>query len=89
MLPHSCRRRRKIATFRRRNRPSALRVSEQMRRVEVSMADKRTDGYIGALLGGLVAIAAVAFLLSGGEWGGKKKVEGDEDLPPVVSTTKK
>ena len=53
------------------------------------MADKRTDGYIGALLGGLVAIAAVAFLLSGGEWGGKKKIEGDEDLPPVVSTTKK
>ena len=38
---------------------------------------ERTDGYIGALLGGLVAIAAVAFLLSGGEWGGKKKVEGD------------
>ncbi len=53
------------------------------------MADKRSDGYLGALLGGLVAVAAVAFLLSGGEWGGKKKVEGDQDLPPVTSTTGK
>jgi hypothetical protein len=44
------------------------------------MADKRLDGYLGAVLGGLVAVAAVAFLLSGGEWGGEKKVEGDKDL---------
>jgi hypothetical protein len=27
--------------------------------------------------------------LSGGEWGGEKKVEGDKDLPPVTSTTGK
>jgi hypothetical protein len=53
------------------------------------MADKRLDGYLGAVLGGLVAVAAVAFLLSGGEWGGEKKVEGDKDLPPVTSTTGK
>jgi hypothetical protein len=50
------------------------------------MALKGSDGYLGALLGGLVAVAAVAFLLSGGEWGGNKKVGGDEDLPPVVTT---
>jgi hypothetical protein len=40
------------------------------------------------LLGGLVAIAAVVFLLSGGEWGGNKKVGGDGDLPPVATTPK-
>lgn len=52
------------------------------------MAFKTSEGYLGALLGGLVAVAAVAFLLSGGEWGGKKKVSGDEDLPPVATTPK-
>jgi hypothetical protein len=48
--------------------------------------NNRSDGYLGVLLGGLVVFAAVAFLITGGEWGGKKKVEGDGDLPPVVST---
>jgi hypothetical protein len=52
------------------------------------MASNNSDGYLGALLGGLVALAAIAFLLSGGEWGGKKKVQGDEDLPPVATTSK-
>ena len=52
------------------------------------MADKRSEGYFGVLLGGLVAVAAVAFLLSGGEWGGKKKINSDEDLPPVATTSK-
>lgn len=52
------------------------------------MAEKKSDGHLGALLGGLVAIAAVAFLLSGGEWGGKKKVDSDNDLPPVVTTNR-
>jgi len=51
------------------------------------MAFKRSDSYLGVALGGIVAIAAMAFVLSGGEWGGKKKVEGDDDLPPVVSTS--
>jgi hypothetical protein len=52
------------------------------------MADKASSGPLGALLGGIVALAAVAFLLSGGEWGGKKKIESDDDLPPVVATQK-
>jgi hypothetical protein len=52
------------------------------------MALKGPDGYFGALLGGLVAIAALAFLLSGGEWGGNKKVGGDDDLPPVATSSK-
>jgi len=52
------------------------------------MALKGSDGYLGALLGGLVAVAAVAFLLSGGEWGGNKKIGSDDDLPPVATTSK-
>jgi hypothetical protein len=52
------------------------------------MADKKSDGFLGALLGGIVVVAAAAFLLTGGELGGKKKVDGDEDLPPVANTTK-
>jgi hypothetical protein len=53
------------------------------------MADNRHGGFFGAILGGLVAAAAIAFLLTGGELGGKKKVEGDHDLPPVASTPSK
>jgi hypothetical protein len=52
------------------------------------MAQNQRGGYFGALLGGLVAVVAIAFILSGGEWAGNKKVDGDEDLPPVVSTPK-
>jgi len=43
------------------------------------------DGYLGTLLSGLVVIAATAFVLSGGQLGGVKKVESDKDLPPVAS----
>ena len=50
------------------------------------MADKKSESYFGMLLGGIVAVAAVTFLLSGGEWGGKKSVKSDEDLPPVATT---
>jgi hypothetical protein len=60
-----------------------------MRRVELFMADKKADGYLGAVLGGIVVLAAAAFLLTGGELGGKKKVDGDEDLPPVATTPQK
>src|SRR5262249_42951856 len=69
-----------------RNYPVASGVSFDSPRAELPMADKRTDGYLGAVLGGIVVLAAAAFLLTGGEWGGKKKVEGDDDLPPVIAT---
>lgn len=42
------------------------------------------NGATGLLLG-VCAVAAVLFLLTGGELGGNKKVRGDQDLPPVVS----
>jgi hypothetical protein len=40
-------------------------------------------GKFGMILGGIVAVAAMVFILSGGELGGKKTVSGDQDLPPI------
>ena len=42
-------------------------------------------GTIGLLLGGVFALAAAFFILTGGELGGEKKIKGDADLPPVAS----
>jgi hypothetical protein len=42
------------------------------------------NGKLGAVLGALLAIAAVIFLLNGGEHMGKKTVHTDDDLPPVA-----
>jgi hypothetical protein len=56
------------------------------------MADnesRKKTGFFGAILGGLVALAAIAFILTGGEFGGKKTVESDDDLPPVASASEK
>jgi hypothetical protein len=56
------------------------------------MADnekKPAKGFIGLVLGGAFAVAAVAFLLVGGQLGGEKKIQGDQDLPPVASPEKK
>ncbi len=50
------------------------------------MTDKN-HGTFGLLVGGIVAIAAVVFILSGGELGGKKVISGDDDLPPIASET--
>ncbi len=42
------------------------------------------SGLFGLLLGGIVAVAAALFILTGGQLGGKKTVEGDKDMPPVA-----
>jgi hypothetical protein len=42
----------------------------------------------GIIIGGIVALAAAIFIFSGGELGGKKTVEGDQDLPPVSETSR-
>jgi hypothetical protein len=42
-------------------------------------------GTLGLLLGGIVALAAVVFIFSGGALGGKTTVNGDEDLPPIAT----
>ena len=54
------------------------------RRLDLIM--KTDNGMFGLVVGGIVALAVVVFILSGGEFGGKKTIEGDDDLPPVTTT---
>ncbi|MEP7030509.1 MAG: hypothetical protein ABI830_06215 [Pseudolabrys sp.] len=49
---------------------------------------KNDTGLFGLIIGGIVAIAAALFIFSGGELGGKKTIEGDQDLPPLTTTDK-
>ncbi|WP_156908446.1 MULTISPECIES: hypothetical protein [Bradyrhizobium] len=51
--------------------------------------DNRSKGTIGLILGGVIALAAAVFILTGGELGGTKDVTSDADLPPVSSPEKK
>lgn len=46
---------------------------------------QNNHGMFGIIIGGMVALIAALFILSGGELGGKKTVEGDQDLPPVAT----
>ena len=50
--------------------------------------NKDSNGTFGILIGRVVAVIAAIFILSGGELGGKKTVEGDQDLPPISTTDK-
>jgi hypothetical protein len=45
---------------------------------------KQDNGNFGLLVGGLVALAAMIFIFSGGELGGKTVIYGDQDLPPIA-----
>jgi hypothetical protein len=45
----------------------------------------QNNGTFGLIIGGLVALAAVIFIFSGGELGGKTVINGDEDLPPIAT----
>ena len=49
------------------------------------MNHKDNNGSFGLIVGGIVAVAAAIFIFSGGELGGKKTVDGDEDLPPIAA----
>jgi hypothetical protein len=58
--------------------------------VILELAMEKQKGGIGLMLGALVAVAAFVFIVTGGNYGGKKTIDGDEDLPPVATgTTKK
>jgi gas vesicle protein len=46
------------------------------------------NGIFGIIVGGVVAAIAAMFILTGGELGGKKTVEGDQDLPPIATVDK-
>jgi hypothetical protein len=47
---------------------------------------KNENGMFSLVVGCIVALVAFAFIFSGGEFGGKKTIEGDQDLPPVETT---
>jgi hypothetical protein len=50
------------------------------------MADNNpSNGTFGLLLGGVLALAAAVFIMTGGQLGGVKDVNGDSDLPPIAS----
>jgi hypothetical protein len=46
----------------------------------------KDTGLFRLVVGGIVALAAAVFIFSGGEFGGKKSIESDRDLPPVTTT---
>jgi hypothetical protein len=50
--------------------------------------NKDSNGTFGIIIGALVAVIAAIFIFSGGELGGKKTIQGDEDLPPIATTDK-
>jgi hypothetical protein len=43
------------------------------------------NNMFGIVIGAIVVAVAALFILSGGEFGGKKTVDGDQDLPPVTT----
>ena len=47
---------------------------------------RHDNGTFGIILGGIVAVVAALFILSGGELGGKRTVEGDQDMPPIADS---
>ena len=51
--------------------------------------NRGATGKLGVALGALIAIAAMVFLLNGGEHVGKKTVNSDNDLPPIASGSPK
>ncbi len=50
--------------------------------------NNRPVGSLGLFLSGLVIAAAALFFVTGGDLGGKKKIRGDADLPPISSPEK-
>lgn len=50
------------------------------------MADNNgSNRGLAVILAGVVLFAAATFIVTGGDFGGTKKVEGDHDLPKVTS----
>lgn len=50
------------------------------------MDRNNNPGSIGLIVGGIVAVVAALFIISGGGLGGKKTIESDRDLPPITET---
>jgi hypothetical protein len=67
--------------------PKSGRRKRGTRSTDVGLtAMDQDNGFFGLIVGGIVALAAMIFIISGGDLGGKKTVEGDQDLPPIAST---
>jgi hypothetical protein len=50
------------------------------------MADKGSSvSPLAVILGGIALLALAFFVMTGGQHGGSKKIEGDADLPQVAS----
>ena len=45
----------------------------------------RDNGTFRLIVGGIFVLAAAFFILSGGDYGGKKTVASDKDLPPIAT----
>jgi hypothetical protein len=54
----------------------------------IDVMNNDNNGTFGIIVGSVVAAIAAMFILSGGELGGKKTVEGDQDLPPIATVDK-
>lgn len=48
---------------------------------------QNNTGQFGLILGAVVALVAAVFILGGGDFGGKKTIESDADLPPVTTNS--
>ena len=48
-----------------------------------------SNGRFGLIIGGIVAVGAIIFLMTGGDLGGKKSISGDGDLPPISTADKR
>jgi hypothetical protein len=60
------------------NWPQTQGVSQGL--AERAMTD---NSWYTLIVGGIVAVGAIIFLMSGGDLGGKKTISGDSDLPPI------
>ena len=43
------------------------------------------NGTFRIIVGGIFLLVAAFFILSGGDYGGKKTVTSDKDLPPIAT----
>ena len=46
----------------------------------------QNNGTFRLIVGGIFVLAAAFFILNGGDYGGKKTIASDKDLPPIAST---
>ncbi len=72
--------------FRRNCRPDFVRKDLNARGRRLDDVMNKDNGFFGLIGGGIVAVTAAIFVFSGGEFGGKKTVDGDQDLPPIATT---